>query len=224
MATLSKYTVQDALEMISDLRGESSTNTDAKRIRAVTRAEKDFAERKFWATHLLADQSQAGDGTSNYTIGSATYPMRLNGLCDIRIGGTSETYRYDIVDINTYKVEVYENSSAQVCYLWLDIANDLWKVHVNDTPAATDTIYYSFYWTPPKRTATTDAVVCPNLKIIAYLALGELYEGEDEVEKAADARNMAEQLIAELIGIDNAPAVNELKAVKTIEGRGIGTY
>jgi hypothetical protein len=224
MATRTKYLVSDILQIISDLRGESTVNTGASRIRAVSRADQDFANRGFWGFYLLSDQFQAGDGTSNYTIGSATYPMRLKGLCDVRVGGTDESYRYTIVDINTYRINVTNNSSKQVCYEWFDAANDVWKVHVNATPAATDTIYYSHYWTPPVHTATTDSVVCPNPRIIALLALSEIYAGEDESNKAIESKNEAEQLINEVTGIDNAPAVNQITTFSSVNTKGIGSY
>jgi hypothetical protein len=224
MASKAKYLVSDILTIIADLRGETTTDVSTRRIRAVSRAESDFAKRKFWATHLLADQSMSGDDTSNYTVGSATYPMRLNGLCDVRVGGTDESYRYDIVDINTYRVRVTQNSGAYLAYAWFDAANDNWKMHINATPSATDTIYYSYYWEPPTRTATTDYVTCPNPMIIAKLALADIYEGEDEDEAAATAKNEAEQLIAEVIGVDNAPAVNQVVVMAGNVGKGIGTY
>jgi hypothetical protein len=224
MASSTKYTVLQILQIISDLRGESAVNSDAKRIRAVSDASFDFSNRKFWKTHLLADQSMAGDGTSNYTIGSSTYPMRLNGLSDIRVGGTDESYRYSVVDENTYKLKVSESSTAKVCYLWFDTANDLWKVHVNATPSASETIYYSYYWVSPVLTSTTSTLVCSNPKIIAKLALGDIYEGEDETEKSIMAKNEAEQLINELVGMDNQPAVNQLVSMGGSISRGIGTY
>ena len=223
MASRTKWLVSDILQIMSDLRGESVVNSDSKRVRAVSSAAFDFSNRRFWKTHLLADQSMAGDTTSNYTIGSATYPMRLNGLSDIRVGGTDEAYRYSVVDESTYKLKVSE-SSAPVAYTWFDAANDVWKVHINASPAATDTIYYSFYWVSPALTATTSTLVCPNPKIIANLALGDIYEGEDETEKAVVAKNEAEQLINELTGQDNQPAVNQVITQGNVIRRGIGTY
>ena len=224
MASSQKYTVLSILQIISDLRGENVVNSDNKRIRAVSSAAFDFSNRKFWKTHLLADQSMAGDTTSNYTIGSSTYPMRLNGLCDIRVGGTDEAYRYSVVDENTSKIMISESSTAQVAYTWFDAANDVWKVHINASPAATDTIYYSYYWVSPALTATSSTLVCPNPKIIAKLALGDIYEGEDETEKAIVAKNEAEQLINELQGQDNQPAVNQVITQGNVIRRGIGTY
>jgi len=219
-----KFLVSTILQTVSDLRGESTVNTSARRIRAVSRAENDYSNRKFWHTHLLKDQSMAGDTTSDYTVGSATYPMRENGLADIRIGGTTEAYRYDIVDKDTYNVKISNDSGTKVAYLWFDDTNNLWKVHVNATPAATKTIYYSFYWQSPTRTATTDYVTVLNPMIIVKLALADIYEGEDEVTKSLTAKNEAEQLISEAIGADNSPAVNQTVVMGNNVSQGYGTY
>ena len=224
----------DVLEIISDLRGESSTNTDANRIRAVSRANQDFAKRKFWKFYLKPDQTQVGDATNDYTIGSATYPMRFKGLTEVFVAKTSDTVktlesmRHTIIDFNTYKNLYNQSNSVQIVYEWFDSANDLWKMHINPAPAATDTITYSFYWEPPEITLASEYVICPNTRIIAYLALAEIYDGEDEGDLADKRRIEAEQLIAEVIGQDNAPAVNQLITMYPIESAttstGIGTY
>lgn len=224
MATYTKTLVSTILQNISDLRGESATNTEARRIRAVSRAYRDFIDRKFWRFCLLADQSTVGDGTANYSIGSTTFPMRPHGLTDVRVGGTGESYRYHIVDIDTYRVEVSKDSDRYLCYEWFDATNDLWKVHLNATPAATSTIYYSYYWTAPTLTATTDYVTCPNPLIIARLAMSDIYEGEDEIEKAMESKRDAEQMIGEQWAIDNSPAVNQVIVQGNINDEGIGTY
>ena len=226
--------VSDVLEIISDLRGESSTNTDANRIRAVSRANQDFAKRKFWKFYLKPDQTQVGDATNDYTIGSATYPMRFKGLTEVFVAKTSDTVktlesmRHTIIDFNTYKNLYNQSNSVQIVYEWFDSANDLWKMHINPAPAATDTITYSFYWEPPEITLASEYVICPNTRIIAYLALAEIYDGEDEGDLADKRRIEAEQLIAEVIGQDNAPAVNQLITMYPIESAttstGIGTY
>ena len=226
--------VSDVLEIISDLRGESSTNTDANRIRAVSRANQDFAKRKFWKFYLKPDQTQVGDATNDYTIGSATYPMRFKGLTEVFVAKTTDTVktlesmRHTIIDFNTYKNLYNQSNSVQIVYEWFDSANDLWKMHINPAPAATDTITYSFYWEPPEITLASEYVICPNTRIIAYLALAEIYDGEDEGDLADKRRIEAEQLIAEVIGQDNAPAVNQLITMYPIESAttstGIGTY
>lgn len=234
MATNLALTVNDALQIISDLRGETSINSDAIRIRAVSRANQDFARRKFWRFYRLDDQTMVGDGTKNYTVGSSTYPMRHKGLSEVFVATTTttdkttETDRYSIVDYNKYKNSFNQNNSAQLVYEWFDAANDLWKMHINPAPAATDTITYSFYWEPPAKTATTDEIICPNVKIIALLALAEIYEGEDETDLAREKKNEAEQMIAEAIGVENAPAVNQIYTMEATENavssKGIGNY
>ena len=226
--------VSDVLEIISDLRGESSTNTDANRIRAVSRANQDFARRKFWKFYLKPDQTTVGSAVNDYTIGSATYPMRFKGLTEVFVAKTSDTVktlesmRHTIIDFNTYKNLYNQSNSVQIVYEWFDSANDLWKMHINPAPAATDTITYSFYWEPPEITLASEYVICPNTRIIAYLALAEIYDGEDEGDLADKRRIEAEQLIAEVIGQDNAPAVNQLITMYPIESAttstGIGTY
>ena len=226
--------VSDVLEIVSDLRGESSTNTDANRIRAVSRANQDFAKRKFWKFYLKPDQTQVGDATNDYTIGSATYPMRFKGLTEVFVAKTSDTVktlesmRHTIIDFNTYKNLYNQANSVQIVYEWFDSANDLWKMHINPAPAATQTITYSYYWEPPEITLASEYVICPNTRIIAYLALAEIYDGEDEGDLADKRRIEAEQLIAEVIGQDNAPAVNQLITMYPIESAttstGIGTY
>ena len=226
--------VSDVLEIVSDLRGESSTNTDANRIRAVSRANQDFAKRKFWKFYLKPDQTQVGDATNDYTIGSATYPMRFKGLTEVFVAKTTDTVktlesmRHTIIDFNTYKNLYNQANSVQIVYEWFDSANDLWKMHINPAPAATQTITYSYYLEPPEITLASEYVICPNTRIIAYLALAEIYDGEDEGDLADKRRIEAEQLIAEVIGQDNAPAVNQLITMYPIESAtsstGIGTY
>ena len=226
--------VSDVLEIISDLRGESSTNTDANRIRAVSRANQDFARRKFWKFYLKPDQTTVGSAVNDYTIGSSTYPMRFKGLTEVFVAKTSDTVktlesmRHTIIDFNTYKNLYNQSNSVKIVYEWFDSANDLWKMHINPAPAATDTITYSFYWEPPEITLASEYVICPNTRIIAYLALAEIYDGEDEGDLADKRRIEAEQLIAEVIGQDNAPAVNQLITMYPIESAttstGIGTY
>lgn len=234
MATNLQPTVNDVLQIISDLRGETTINSDAIRIRAVSRANQDFARRRFWRFYRLDDQTMVGDGTKNYTIGSSTYPMRQKGLTEVFVATTTssdlttETDRYSVVDFNKYKNSFNQNNSAQLAYEWFDAANDLWKMHINPAPAATDTITYSYYWEPPTKTATTDEIICPNIKILALMALAEIYEGEDETDLADRKKQEAEQMIGEMIGVENAPAVNQIYTMEATENavsiQGIGTY
>lgn len=234
MASNLRLTVEEVLELMSDLRGESSTNTDAVRIRAVSRANQDFARRKFWSFYLLPAQTQVGDATNNYTIGDATNPYRLKGLAELFVGATADTYktyeyeRHTIVSPNKFKNLYNQNNAARLVYEWFDSANDNWKIHINPAPAATDTITYSFYWEPPELTATSDEIVCPDIRILALLALADIYAGEDEADLALDSKQEAEQLISEQFSIDNAPHVNQLYQMYATESspntNGIGNY
>ncbi len=234
MATNLALTVNDVLQIISDLRGESATNTDAIRIRTVSRANQDFARRMFWRFYRLDDQTMVGDATKNYTIGSTTYPMRMKGLTEAFVATTTssdkttETDRYTICDYNKYKNLFNQNNDSRIVYEWFDAANDLWKMHINPAPAATETITYSYYWEPPTKTATTDEIICPDIKILALLALAEIYESEDERDLAKETKNEAEQLILECISKENSPAVNQLYTMDATENstsvQGIGTY
>lgn len=234
MATNLALLVSDVLQIISDLRGESATNTDAIRIRTVSRANQDFARRMFWRFYRLNDQTTVGDATKNYTIGSATYPMRMKGLTEVFVATTTssdkttETDRYTICDYNKYKNLFNQNNDSRIVYEWFDAANDLWKMHINPAPAATETITYSYYWEPPTKTATTDEIICPDIKILALLALAEIYESEDERDLAKETKNEAEQLILECISKENSPAVNQLYTMDATENstsvQGIGTY
>lgn len=234
MATNTQLTVNDVLQIISDLRGESSVNTDAIRIRAVSRANQDFARRRFWQFYRLDDQTQVGSAVNNYTIGSSTYPMRMKGLTEVFVATTTDTdktqesQRISIVDFNTYKNIYNQSNAAKICYEWFDTANDLWKAHINPAPTALETITYTYYWEPPVKTATSDEILCPDVNILARLALGDIYEGEDEQDLADKQKNIAEQLINEYVGKDNAPAVNQIYTMGSIENslrpRGIGSY
>ncbi len=99
---------------------------------------------------------------------------------------------------------------------------------INPTPANSVTITYSYFWEPPTVTATSDTVTTPSMKVIALLALGDIYMNEDEVQKSLLVKNEAEQIISELEGLDNMPGNNQLYAESAIENqtmiRGIGSY
>ena len=220
--------------MISDLRGESSVNTDSKRIRLVSNVEKDFARRFLWRIFLLRDQTKVGDGTNDYEVGSATYPFRPKGLTEVFVNTTgssemtAESCRYKIVDYAKFKNLYNRNPAERMVYEWYYVENDMWKMHINPAPDDTETITYSYFWEPPTRTLTTDPVICPNPKIIALLALSDLYDSEDELQKSQLYKNEAEQLVMELQSLENTPAVNQLYSMGAIESsisdNGIGTY
>lgn len=226
MSTLAKYLVSDILQIISDLRGESSVNTDSDRIRAISRAEQDLAKRQFFRIHLVKDQSiGTGDGsTSTFTIGTTTYPMRNKGLMEVFVGGTTEDKRREVVDFAQYKELYNSNGSANIAYEYYDQANDAWKVKINPVPANNDAITGSWYYIPPTRTATSDGVVTSDPYIIAYLALGDIYHGEDELQSEQLARQEAENRIAEMIGNENSPAINQTYQMQPGTRKGIGTY
>lgn len=228
MATLTGESVENICEIISDLRGEQSTDTSAKRIRAITRAEQTFAKRKRWIVHLLRLQTTTGDGGADYTIGSTNYPMRLKGLAEVFVGGTTEDKRYQVVDYFKYQNLINNDNSVRIAYEYYDAANDLWKVRINPTVETGTTIYYSYFFQPPKRTATSDVVICPDAMYVSRQALGEIYEGEDEDDKSTDQFRQAEQIMGELLGLENSPAHNQLYAIGAIENsttsKGVGTY
>jgi len=227
MATNINVLVSTILQIISDLRGESSVNTDAMRIRAVSRANKDFALRRNWRFYLYPNQTMVGSGVNDYTIGSATYPMRYKGLSEVFVDSgatTQEAYRYAIVDYHSYKEKYNADNAEKIVYEWYDKANDLWKIHINPKPAATETITYTYFWEPPTLTATNEYCVCPNPKIIALMASAEIHESEDERDTAKDEKNEAEQLIAEVIGEENTPNQNQLYAMGSLSKHGIGNY
>jgi hypothetical protein len=227
MSTLDKILISDVLQIVSDLRGETTTNTDASRIRAVSRAERDFAGRMNWRCFLIKNLTMAGDTTNSYTIGSASYPMRMKGLNEVFVSSsttTQESERYQVVDFNQFKELYNSNASLKLAYEYYDQANDVWKVYISPAPAATDTITYSYFYKPPVRTASSEYVVCPNPNIIAYLTLADVYEGEDESDAADRYKVLAEQLMRESMGKEEAPAVNQIYQMGAIEGMGIGTY
>lgn len=228
---MSAFLVSDILQIISDLRGESSVNTSTSRIRAVSRAERDFAKRRFYRIHLVKDQSiGTGDGTTqDFTVGSATYPMRMKGVMEVFVGGlNSEAYRRPIVDFGAYKNIIANNASEYCAYEYYDQANRLWKVKINGAPGSGDAIYASWFYMPPTRTLTSEYVLVPDAFIVAYLALADIYHGEDELQLEQLARQEAEARIGEITGIEEAPAVNQIYTVDPIESsvrrKGIGTY
>ena len=226
MATLTTYLVSDILQIISDLRGESSVNTNSDRIRAISRAEQDVARRQFFRKHLVKDQSLAsGDGTtSTFTIGSATYPMRDKGLTDLFVGGTTEDKRRSVVDYEQFRNLYNTNNAERIAYEYYDQANDLWKVKINPIPASGNAITASWYYIPPTRTLTTDAVVCGDPYLIAYLAVADVYHGEDEIDFEDSARQEAENRYREMVGRENTPAVNQSYTMAKQVNKGYGSY
>jgi hypothetical protein len=154
--------------------------------------------------------------------------MRFKGLAEVFVGGTTEDKRYQIVDFFKYKNLYNRNNAEKIVYEWYDAANDLWKMHINPIPTASDTIYYSYFWLPPTRTASSDAVTYIDDEALARLALSEIYEGEDEDDKAIAQKSLAEQIVEEMLSTENAPAQNQTYNMGAIENsitnRGIGSY
>lgn len=230
MATIYKDTITNVLQIVSDLRGESSANTSANRVRAVSRSERDVAKRKFWRLFLLREQTAGtGDGvTASFTVGSSTYQMRDKGLYEVFVGGYNESNRYTIVDHTQFQAAVNQNASARLAYQWYDAANDLWKVRINPIPSTGDVVYYSYFWVPAAKTSATDYVYCFDMKILAHLANADIYEGEEEPDMSLDQINKAEVLIASYEGVEEAPAINQVYQMQSVENRassrGIGSY
>lgn len=220
--------VSDICQIVSDWRGESSSDTSASRIRAISRAEKNYALRKLWRIYRLNDQTITASGSSSETIGSSTYPMRTKGLTEVFVGGTTEDKRYSIIDFNVFKNLFNRNNNSRLVYEYYDQANQLWKVKINPTPTAGDTIYYTYFYQPPTRTLTSEYVVCDNPLIIAHLALADIYGAEEEFEKQQIESNAAEEMIAEQEGYEEMPAVNQTYGMSSTENqirnRGIGSY
>lgn len=224
MATRNKATVLEVLTEIADLRGESSVNTDADRIRAVTKAEYQIAVRKMFAWLRVSGATTTGDGDNEYEIGSATYPMREKGLFEVYVGGTEESDRYDVISYEEYLSRYNANNADRIAYEYYSAADDKYYVYINPAPETGDTITYSYYYLPPKRTAITDSVVCGNIDALVRLATAYLYENEEEYQRADELKAEAEQIIVEVVGVDNSPNVNQLRTVSAIEGKGIGSY
>ncbi len=230
MASQNLFTVQSICQIISDLRGESTTNTNAVRIRAISNAEQDFARRRFWRIHRLYAQSLGtGDGTtSEFTIGSSTYPYRAKGLFELFVGGTTEDKRYQVVDEARYIYLYNQDNGSRICYEFYDVSTDTWKIHINPVPKLGDAITAGYYYMPPDRTLTTDSIPCYNDHIIARGALADIYHAEDELAKEQQQQQITEQLIGEAVGIENTPAVGQAYSFSAIENqnknRGLGTY
>lgn len=202
MATKMKTTVQDILEIISDLRGEATVDTDAVRVRAVSRAEEDLALRKFFSEHLLQNQTITSTGVNTYTIGSSNYPMRKKGLVEVFINDLQPSSQYEIVDQLDFRKRYNADNAAKLAYEYYDIANDEWKLYISPTPEVGATIYYSYYFIPPERTSVNDYVVSPNSDMIARLALAFILEGEEEYDLSDSYKSQVEQMLSEMFGLE----------------------
>lgn len=222
-------TVQQILEAVSDIKGESSTNVDAIRIRFVARAVNNFANRRFWLIHLKRNSTVTADGVNqDYTIGDSTYTMRKNGLAEVYVGGLTEDKRYELVDFMKYQNLINQNPTGQYVYEWYDQANDLWKLHLSKLPDNGTTIYYSHFYIPIDVTSTSSTVICYDMDYIISSVLGFVYQSEEDPETAAMYKNEAEQTMKAMEGLEEAPAHNQLKTMSPYQSgtrdRGYGTY
>lgn len=222
MSTLTKYTADSILQIISDLRGESAINTDAVRLRAIDRAVGDFSTRRFWSLYSLVNQTKTSTGVNDYEIGSATYPYRPKGLSEIFVGGTTEFYRYTIVNESDFLFQFNQNNADKLAYEWYDVANDAWKIHINPDTSG-DTITYSYYWQAPAVTSTSSAVYTPDPDIIARRALAYLYEGEDE-DKYTEMYQLSEQMANSWDQIEDTPNVGQTQTMVPPHYKGFGDY
>lgn len=226
MASLFEFTVNDILTLISDLKGETSVDTSAMRIRAVDRASKDFALRREWQLFRIPDLTVVGNGTATYTLGSASYPARPSGLLEVFVTTTGssnmtpESSRKEIISFEDFKSKYNDNASADIAYQYFDVVANEWKIKINPTPAATETITYSYYWMPPTVTTTAGKVYCYDPLIIARLANAYIYEYEDE-DKYQDQLQISESLIQrwEMIE-DGIPVGQSMQMSSPISGIG----
>lgn len=228
MASLYSDTITNVLQMVSDYRGESATDTSSSRVRAVSRQERALAKRRLWRLFNIKNQTTTGTGNADYTIGTSTYNYRNKGLSELFVGGTTEDKRYTIVDFQKYKNLVNQNTAARLVYEWYDVANDLWKIHINPAPETGVTITYSHFWLPAKKTSASDTVYCLDMEALARYALAEIYEAEDEDDKANGQRQIAEQILNEEAGWEDTPNVGQIIQIDAIENQikpmGIGSY
>lgn len=223
--SLSSVLVSDILAKISDLRGEASTDSSASRIRAVSDAERDFADRMLRKIHRRTDQTITSTGTSEEEIGTTSYPMREKGLSELFVGGTTEDKRYEIVDYNVFKRRVNDNGGDRLVFERYDPAQDKWYAHISPTPTTGDVITYTYFFMPPIRTLGTERVLCPSKTLIARLALSDIYEGEDEAQKSIIEKQQAEQLINEQNGLEVMPAQNQtITFGRPASSKRIGAY
>ena len=222
MATANKFLASDILQIISDLRGESSVNSDSVRIRAIDRSVRDFSTRRFWGVYRLKDQTKVSTGDGDYEIGSATYPFRRKGLTEVFSGGTGEANRYEIIDQNDFKAAFNADNTRKLAYEWYDAANDMWKLHLSPDTSG-DTITYTFYWQGPSVTSTTSPVYTPDPDIIARRALAYLYEGEDE-DAYSEMYQLSERMAQSWDEIEDTPNVNQTYSMTPPTTYGFGNY
>lgn len=209
MSTSYTATVLNVLNTISDFRGENDTNTDARRIRAISRSEKSLAKRTNWKLFYLPDQTITTDGSATYALGSSNYPLKQKGLMEIYVGGTGSEHKYQIIEPFEFKDRFSRKPTDHICYTTYDPVTDSWNVTISPTPDDNVTITYSYYWMPPERTATSDVVLCVDMEGLARLSNADLYDGEDEPEKAAIERNKVEQIFSDELSEEDSPGMTQ---------------
>lgn len=224
MATLINIVISDVLELVSDLRGESTTNTDAVRIRAVSRANQTIAKKRPWKFYRKELTVTANGTDQDFTIGSTAYEMGPGRLSEVYVGGQTESYKYQIISPEDYKYIMTQDDTSQVCYEWYDVANDAWKVHLSQIPVNATVIYYTFYFLPPKKTTTAQYVMSPDIDIIARYALAYIFQGEDE-DKYQTELQMAEAMLAKYEQDDDSPNIGQTITFGVPSSTdGLGTY
>jgi hypothetical protein len=133
------------------------------------------------------------------------------------VGGTARENRREVVDFAQFKELYDENNDANIAYEYFDQANDVWKVRVNPTPDTGDEVTASWYYIPPTRTTTSDSVITSDPYIIAYLALADIYHGE-ELQIAQKDQSITPNIPLDPVGADKAPRrimwENKLKMVQ----------
>lgn len=221
MSTLYKYTVNDILQIISDLRGESSINSDAVRVRAIDRALGDFSMRRYWEIYRKNDRTVVSTGAGDYEI-DTTFPCRVNGITEVFQGGTGEGNRYAIVKQKDFKKIFNSDTTLKLCYQWFDATNDKWMLHLSPDTTG-QTITYSYYWQHPTVTTTSSPVYIPDPDIAARRALAYLYEGEDE-EKYQEQYQLSEQMANSWDENEDQPAIGQLFSFSSNVNKGIGSY
>jgi len=214
----------DVLQLVSDLRGEATVNTDASRIRAVSRANQTIAKKRLWKFYRK-DLTVTANGTDqDFEIGSATYEMGPGRLSEVYVDGVANTNKYELVDPNEYRSLVSVDSTVKIAYEWYDVANNKWKVRLSQTPDNGTVVYYTFYYLPPAITTTAGVVLAPDIDIPARYALAYILQGEDEDTYQTEIQ-MAEAMLQKYEQDDDSLPKGQLKTfgVSASIG-GYGTY
>lgn len=216
--------VSDVLQLVSDLRGEASVNSDASRIRAVSRANQTIAKKRLWKFYRK-DLTVTANGTDqDFEIGNTTYEMGPGRLSEVYVGGIANENRYELVDPSDYRYRMSINSADKIAFEWYDIANNKWKVRLSQIPDNGTVIYYTFYYLPPALTLTTNSVISPDIDIPARYALAYILQGEDEDTYQTELQ-VAEAMLQKYEQDDDAIPKGQLKTFGVSDSiSGYGTY